>query len=198
MVNIALSFLGLIVALSSFSEPCLAHRLQKGETLASLAEREYGHALYQLVIIKLNRIKDPQDLKDAADVQVPPLKDLVKFKKLPKGFEKIWNDVIVVQKDLRELRTKITATRVETKVGGGVKRQLQSGAKKLAKAAEYIDGQSATVLALKQHLREAAEALGKLQDARDDRTRMHEIEAAHLALALAFVRALMWERQEID
>jgi LysM repeat protein len=191
--------LALLVSPSAFGA---TYKYKAGDSVQQLAIDHYGHKDYSLVIVKLNKIKDPKQIAPGTPIRLPDLKDMLLNEGFPKNLEpqleavmKARYGFIKVREELiKALRPGNSKGKIQIPVA--VRDELRSSAdlmekagKELAKAGNFSD--SAT--RMRQRLVTCAGNLRKL--ARGSQEKGLE-ESVHLLIAQAFVRGLMWAYNE--
>lgn len=177
-------------------------KFKAGDTVQQLAADHYGHKDYSLVVVKLNKIKDPKKIEVGTPLRMPDLKDMLLNEGFPKTLEPQLEDVMKARYGFIKVREElIKALRPGNSTGKiqipvAVRDELRNSAdlleragKELAKGGNFSD--SAT--RMRQRLQECAGNLRKL--AKGSKEKNLE-ERVHLLIAQAFVRGLMWAYNE--
>ncbi len=170
--------------------------------MASVAEAFYGNRHYELVLAKLNKLKDGAPVPAGTQVRTPDLKEMLLTEGLPKSLApqlarvaKARYGFVKIHEDLeRALHPGNSDAKVHMPyaLAKGLKRDaaaLEAAAKELAKRGNFSN--SAT--RMRQRLDAAALLMRQMAagsgaaDAEDQ---------VHLLFAQAFVRGLMWARNE--
>ncbi len=178
------------------------YKYKAGDTVQQLSIDQYGHKDYSLVIIKLNKIKDPKKITPGTPIRMPDLKDMLLDEGFPKTLEPQLEAVMKGRYGYIKVREELVkalhpgnstgkiqipvAVKDELKASADI---LENAGKALAKAGNFSD--SAT--RMKQRLVQCAVNLRKL--ARGSQEKGLE-ESIHLLISQAFVRGLMWAYNE--
>jgi hypothetical protein len=201
--NPLLRLFPLLLALAGASGPASAvtgHAFKAGETLGQIAETYYGNKHYDLVIIKLNRIKDPAKIPPGTLLRVPDLKEMLLTEGFPKSLDAELDDISKARWGFmrvhEQLMRALTPGNGEKgHVPAEVRRELRADADGLDKAGRVLAKQgnfSESATRMRQRLSKCADTLRKLAVGTDPDLE----DSVHLLLAQTFVRGLMWARNE--
>lgn len=175
---------------------------KQGEALADIARDFYGSPHYELVILKHNNLKDKRAIPNGTALKVPDLADLLVAEgirpemmddvnaivKARYTFVKLENEVLKVHAAAGKAKTVTLPVRLRDDLTSAAG-TIETAAKSLAKKGKYGDSPTR----FKNRLLEAAASLRRLakgaNDAKID-------DGVHLLFAQAWVRAIMWVRNE--
>lgn len=178
------------------------HKLKAGETVESIADNVYGSPQYALAVLKHNKIADAKAVKAGQTLKIPDLKEMVYEAGVTKLYDSELEDVMKARYAYMKVRhdlvkaMQLAGSARKMKVPEKIRAELKDAAKKLseagdslAKKGKFADSPSR----LKQRLQECARNLEKLAGGSTDKKLE---ESIHRLLAQAFVRAIMWGRNE--
>ncbi len=192
----------LAATLFAASASAATYKFKAGDTIQQLAADHYGHKHYSLVVVKLNKIKDPKKIAPGTPIRMPDLDEMLLNEGFPKALAPQLEDVmkgrygyIKVREELvKALHPGNSTGKIQIPVA--VRDELRNSAdlfdkaaKELAKAGNFSE--SAT--RMRQRLQECAGIFRKL--AKGSKEKGLE-ERVHLLISQAFVRGLMWAYNE--
>lgn len=189
-----------IAADKELVEPVRTYK--QGESVADIARSFYGNAHYELVIIKHNRIKDKNAIADGTPLKVGELANVLVAEGIkPEMIDEV-NAVVRARYAYMtasgELMNALSASRKAKRATIPVRlreqvnnaaQAIETAAKALAKKGQY--GDSAT--RFKNRLLEAAGLMRQLAKGRNDPKLDDRV---HRLFAQAWVRAIMWTRND--
>lgn len=194
--------LALLLVLVSPRATAATHVFKAGDTVQQLATDFYGHKDYSLVIVKLNKIKDPKKIAPGTAIRMPDLKEMLLNEGFPKGLEPQLEQVMQARYGFIKVREELIKALKPGNSTGKIKISLrvrtelrasadvmEKAAKELAKGGNFSD--SAT--RMRQRLVKVAENYRKLANGSKEKGLE---ESIHLLIAQAFVRGLMWAYNE--
>lgn len=210
MCMVALAVIWLCAVGPSWTAFAGNHQVKAGETLGTIATQYYGHRHYRWVIIKLNRLKDPNkdSHNDTAGVpagtslRVPDLKAMLLTEGLPPSTEAELDKIIDARYGFLRLHEALARalhpnnSKAPVQVPADLGQDLQKIAdawqqagRSLAKQGNFGDSPTR----MRQRLERAAELARRLCQGATEAGLEDQI---HLLLAQAWVRGLMWARNE--
>lgn len=178
-------------------------RVLKGsETLADVARDFYGSPHYALLIVKHNKLADAKAVAAGGAVKLADLGDVLVANGVKKDLMDDYNAIVSARYEYMKVRGELQKVLAATpkgqkaKVPSNVAKELvavagvfESSAKSLAKKGKYGDSPTR----LKNRLVEAATNMRKLAKG----TNKPELDdKIHLLVAQAWVRAIMWAKNE--